>query len=53
MTEDIYDYVIVGAGMIGSSTAKYVAKICKERKINQNVALIGVIEEGINAILDG
>ena len=48
MTEDIYDYVIVGAGMIGSSAAKYVAKICNERKQNQKVALVGVIEEGIH-----
>ena len=47
MTEAIYEYVIVGAGMIGSSAAKYVAEICNERKQNQKVALVGVIEEGI------
>ena len=46
MTDDIYDYVIVGAGMIGSSTAKYVAKLCSEKNSNHKVALIGVIREG-------
>ena len=48
---ELYDYVIVGGGMIGSSTAKHVAKICAEKNINARMALIGVAEEGEILIL--
>ena len=48
---ELYDYVIVGGGMIGSSTAKHVAKICAEKNINARMALIGVTEEGEILIL--
>ena len=44
---ELYDYVIVGGGMIGSSAAKYVAKICHEKNITARIALVGVAEEGI------
>ena len=43
---ELYDYVIVGGGMIGSSAAKHVAKFCAEKNINARMALIGVAEEG-------
>ena len=45
---ELYDYVIVGGGMIGSSAAKHTAKICSEKNINARIALIGVAEEGTN-----
>ena len=37
---DTFDFIIVGAGMIGSSTAKYVSKLCQGK-----VGIVGV-EEG-------
>ena len=45
-TSELYDFVIVGGGMIGSSAAKHAAKICSEKNINARIALIGVAEEG-------
>ena len=38
--DDILDFIIVGAGMIGASTAKYVSKYGD----NARVAVIGVTE---------
>ena len=43
---ELYDYVIVGGGMIGSSVAKHAAKICSEKNITARIALVGVAEEG-------
>ena len=45
-SSELFDFVIVGGGMIGSSTAKHVANICSEKNINARIALIGVAEEG-------
>ena len=39
-----FDFVVVGAGMIGSSAAKYLAEKSKERNIK--VAIIGVDSPG-------
>ena len=48
---ELYDFVIVGGGMIGSSAAKHTAKICSEKNINARKALIGVAEEGTILII--
>ena len=40
------DYVVVGAGMIGSSAAKYICEKSKELGMNVKVAVIGVEEAG-------
>ena len=45
-TSELYDFVIVGGGMIGSSAAKHAAKICSEKNINARIALMGLAEEG-------
>ena len=45
-TSELYDFVIVGGGMIGSSAAKHAAKICSEKNSNAKIALIGVAEDG-------
>ena len=50
-TSELYDFVIVGGGMIGSSAAKHAAKICSEKNINARIALIGVAEEGKKYVL--
>ena len=42
-----FDFVVVGAGMIGSSAAKYLAEKCRERNTNSSrVAIIGVDSPG-------
>ena len=50
-TSELYDFVIVGGGMIGSSAAKHAAKICSEKNISASIALIGVAEEGKKYVL--
>ena len=42
---NVYDYVVVGSGMIGGSTAKYISKLCKEEGLNKKIALVGVSED--------
>ena len=47
--DDILDFIIVGAGMIGASTAKYVSK-CSD---NARVAVIGVTEgDNVQSIIN-
>ena len=43
---DHFDYVVVGAGMVGSSAAKYIAQRSRDLERNINVAIIGVEEPG-------
>ena len=46
--DDILDFIIVGAGMIGASTAKYVSKYGGKAR----VAVIGVTEgDNVKAII--
>ena len=44
--DHVYDFIIIGAGMIGSSTAKYVAKICSQKTEQMKIAIIGYNEKG-------
>ena len=41
-----FDFVVVGAGMIGSSAAKYLSEKSRERNTNIKVAVIGVDSAG-------
>ena len=44
--DHVYDFLIVGGGMIGSSTAKYVAKICSQKTEQMKIAIVGYNEKG-------
>ena len=45
--DQYFDFVVVGAGMIGSSAAKYLAEKSRERNTNSSrVAIIGVDSPG-------
>ena len=44
--DHVYDFIIIGAGMIGSSTAKYVAKICSQKTEQMKIAIVGYNEKG-------
>ena len=44
--DHVYDFVIIGGGMIGSSTAKYVAKICSQKTEQMKIAIVGYNEKG-------
>ena len=41
-TGECFDFVVIGAGMIGSSTAQYLSEKSRERNTNIKVAVIGV-----------
>jgi len=43
--DHVYDFIIIGAGMIGSSTAKYVAKICSQKTEQMKIAIVGYNEK--------
>ena len=45
-TGQYFDFVVVGAGMIGSSTAKYLSEKSRERNSDIRVAVIGVDSPG-------
>ena len=45
-TGQCFDFVVIGAGMIGSSAAKYLSEISRGRNTNIKVAVIGVDSAG-------
>ena len=46
-TGQYFEFVVVGAGMIGSSAAKYLSEKSRERNTNIKVAVIGVDSAGV------
>ena len=45
-----FDFVVIGAGMIGSSAAKYLSQRSRELDMKVSIAIIGVKEPGENSL---